>query len=64
MKTFTEFLLEKGEEPLVESRPYKRAVSSLDKNQNMVMTGEKATRVNEDPIAQAAQKDAPKGSNA
>jgi len=64
MKTFEEYLKEVGQEDLLESRPYKRAVSGLSTNQNVVLTGEKNTRVNEDPIAQAAEKDVPKGSNA
>lgn len=64
MKTFREFLQEKGETDLLESRPYTRAVNDVAQHQNIVKTGEKASVTNQMAIADQMSKKVPKGSNA
>ncbi len=64
MKTFEQFLKDNGSESLLESRPYRRAVTGVATHQNIVMTGEKANIINQDPYADIMHKEVPKGSNA
>ena len=64
MKTFEEYLKEKGETDLLESRPYTRSVNDVARHQNIVQTGEKATITNQMAIADVMSKKVPKGSNA
>lgn len=64
MKSFIEYMNDKGDTDLLESRPYKRAVDSVAMHQNVVKTGEKDSITNQYPYADQMKDKTPAGSNA